>query len=207
MATLTQAHDLARTLLGERQVPAEVFTDAFLLSLSPEIYREIQRRMAAAGVAALKDYAQFDIAALAVSITDGGAGYPLTVIKPIRLWERAQASILFSDFVQMEEAWPELIPRANVATLVHWEWKSKTLYFVGSSTARTVRMLFAKYLTDLTAVGNTLDIPDCMGALAHGTAATAARSRGSTLAADLESVFDAMVEKLIERDGGRNTGA
>ena len=207
MATLLEAHDLARTLLGERQVPAEVFVDSFLLPLSKEIYREIQRRLAAAGVPQLKDYGQFNIAAATTSVTDGAVGYPLTVIKPVRLWERDQTSVLFADFVQMEEAWPELIPRAAVAALAHWEWKAKTLFFVGASGNRTVRMLFAKFLTDLAAVGDTLAIPDCMGALAYGTAAAAARSRGSGLAADLDTVFEGMVQKLIERDAGRNTGA
>jgi hypothetical protein len=207
MAILTDAHNLARTLLGERQTPPEVFNDTFLLGLSPEIYREIQRRLAAAGVAQLKDYAVFNVAIATLSVTDGAVGYPLTVIKPRKLWERDQASVLFADYVEMEEAWPSLIPRAAVTALVHWEWKNKTLYFVGGLGARTIRMEFAKYLADLTAVGDTLAIPDCMGALAYGTAAAAARSRGSGLAADLDTVFEGMVQKLIERDMGRATGA
>jgi len=207
MATLQQAHDLARSLLGERQTPPEVFTDVFLLDHSKAAYREIQRRMAAAGVTLSKAYVQFDVAIAVQSVTDGAVGYPTTVIKPIRLWERAQASVLFADFVQMEEAWPEIIPRAAVATLIHWEWKDKTLFFVGSSAARTIRMLYAKYLADLTGVGDALLIPDSLDALAQGTAAFAARSRGSTLAGDLETIFDAMVQKMIEADGGRLTGA
>src|SRR5206468_3782104 len=113
--------DLARILLGERQTPPEVFTDAFLLKLSIECYREIQRRFARQGYPRLKDYAQFDVALSVnpVSVTDGAAGYPTTVIQPLRLWERLATSVLYSDFVQMEEADPELIPRATLASLVH----------------------------------------------------------------------------------------
>ncbi|MCI0725045.1 MAG: hypothetical protein L0338_39685 [Acidobacteria bacterium] len=205
MATLLEAHDLARTLLGERQSPPEVFTDVFLLPLSKEVYREIQRRLARNGFPRLKDYAQFNLTAGVLSITDGAAGYPTTVIQPMRLWERDQASALFADFVQMEEADPELIPRATVTALVHWEWKNDSLNFVGATGNRTIRMLFAKYLVDLAAVGDTLAIKDVVGALAAGTAAAAARSRGSTLAPDMDTLFTDYVQKLIDRDFGRLT--
>lgn len=208
MATLQEAHDLARVLLGERQSPPEVFTDAFLLTISKDIYREIQRRFEAAGVPLLKDYVLFDVTSGTVSVTDGQSTYPAAgiVIKPITLWEGAQGSTLISAFTQMEEAWPFLIPRGVTAVLTHWEWKNKTLYFIGSSASRTVRMLYAKYLTDLAAVGDTLAIPNVVGALAQGTAAMAARSRGSSLAGDLEDIFDAIVQELIAADGGRNLG-
>lgn len=210
MATLQQAHDLARILLGERQTPPEVFTDAHLLQLSPEVYREIQRRYSAAGHPLLKDYVNFDISSGTVAITDGTGTYPAAgiVIKPITLWEGAQGSTLIGSFVQMEEAWPYLIPRAVTAVLTHWEWKNKTLYFVGSSASRTVRMLYSKYLADLTAVGDLLAIPNVVGALAQGTAAAAARARGADARSkDLESVFGDIVNELIAADAGRGTGA
>jgi hypothetical protein len=200
VATLSDAHNLARSLLGERQSPPEVFTDTFLLTLSPEVYREIQRRLTLAGFPQLRDYVTFTVLTNVTSVTDGHAGYPTTVIKPLRLWERSSGSTAFSDFVLMEQADPELVPRAQTAILSHWQWQTKSILLVGASADRTVRMFYSKFLTDLTATSDTLAIADSVGAMAYGTAAAAARSRGSDLAADLEKVFESMVKELITRE-------
>jgi hypothetical protein len=209
MATLQQVHDLVRSIVGERQTPPEVYTDAFLLTLSPSVYREIQRRFAQAGVQHLIDVASFNIAIGVLVAGVGTAGWPTDgIIKPIRLWERAQASALFSDYVLMEEADPELIPRATLATLSHWEWRSYIINFLGALTARTVRMQYSKYLADLTAVGDTLLITDSLDAMGYGTAAEAARSRGALdKAKDFETMFNGLVQGLIDSDKSRQEGA
>ena len=207
MATLLDAHDLARNLIAEWQTPPEVFTDARLLEFSPEVYKDIQRRFAAAGHPRLKVYDLFDIAAGVTSATSGDASFPTDMIKPFVLWEAAQGSLSLSAFSQMEEAWPYLIPRAALATLIHWEWKNNTIYFVGASATRTVRMLYAKYLPELTAVGNTLLIDDVVGALAQGISAAAAFARGSTRAEGLKTDFENTVASLIAVDGSRMGGA
>ncbi len=209
MATLQQVHDLARALMGERQAPPEVYTDAFLLTLSPSVYREIQRRFANAGVQHLIDTVNFDIATGTLVAGPGTTGWPaLGIIKPIRLWERLQSSALFADFVLMEEADPELVIRAPLATLSHWEWRSYMINFIGATVNVTVRMQYAKYLADLTAVGNTLLITDSLDAMAYGTAAEAARSRGSLdKAKDFETMFNGLVQGLIDSDKARQEGA
>jgi len=209
MATLTDVHNLVRALVGERQTPPEVYTDAFLLTISPSVYREIQRRFGAAGVQNLIDVAQFNIASGILVAGVGTTGWPAAgIIKPIRLWERPQVSALFSDFVLMEEADPELQIRATLATLSHWEWRSYIINFIGASGNVTVRMQYAKYLADLTAVGDTLLITNSLDAMAYGTAAQAAESRGATEKMKaFETMFDTIVQTLIDEDSARKEGA
>jgi len=213
MATLADVFARVRFLVGERQTPPEVYTDAFLGLGAPGVYNEIQRRFAMEGHPLLKDYAQFNITAgilVAGAATVGWPGSPASlVIKPIRLWERPQASVLFADFVPMEEADPELIPRAQTTVLTHWDWGSGSIDFIGSSVNTTVRMNYAKYLAALTgAAADILLIPNSVEAMAYGVAAEASRSRGAADKAEgFFGMFDEIVKEMISADGSRGTGA
>lgn len=210
MSTLSDANNLARALLAEWEATAEVYTDENLVEFGKAVYREIQRRFAVAGHPLLEEYVLFDITAGVTSISDGSGSYPAAgvVIAPKILWEGAQGSTLLSAFVQMEEAFPYLIPRAQTAVLTHWEWKNKVIYFIGSSATRTVRMLYAKYLTDLVDQTSNLLIPNSVDAMAYGIAAAAARARGAqAVSKDAETIFDSIVTGMIGTDAGRMVGA
>lgn len=203
MATLADALALARTWMGERQSPPEVFTDDFLIPIAQEVYRDIQRLLEKAGFPLLSDYAQFDVATGTGLVEDGDTGYPTDVLKPIRLWERAQGSALFADFVPMEEADPDLIPRAATNELTNWEWQGEKILFIAALTDRTVRMKYDKYLADLVDENSTLEIKDSVGAMSLGIAAGAGMSRGSPFAKDAELLYQGTVEEMINREQGR----
>lgn len=210
--TLAQVFARARAIVGALP-PDEVYTDTRLGTFAPGVYKEIQRRFALAGHPLLKDYAQFNIAAgilLAGAATTGWPGSPASlVIYPIRLWERPQTSALFSDFVPMEEADPDLIPRVATAPLTHWDWGAGQIDFIGATVNATIRMLYAKYLAALTgAAGDVLLIPDSVEAMAYGVAAEAVRSRGAKDKAEaFFGQFGEIVGEMINSDAGRNTGA
>jgi len=211
--TLALVFARARALVGAL-APDEVYTDARLGSFAPGVYREIQRRFAMAGHVLLSDYAQFNVTAGVLSVGAATVGWPGTpddnlVIKPTRLWERPQASVLFSDFVEMEEVDPYLIPRAQTTVLTHYEWGGRTIDLVGSSVNTTIRMAYAKYLAPLTgAAGDVLLIPDSVEAMAYGVAAEAVTSRGAKEKGEaFFGQFGEIVERMIQSDAGRLQGA
>ena len=87
--------------------------------------------------------------------------------------------------------------RAQDTTLGIWEWRGDGLYFLGATQDTQIRLRYLKAYPDLTDATSPVLVRNAQEALAYATAALAAWSRGSPLAAKWDDAAADAIEDLI----------
>lgn len=195
------ALNLARSLAND--AAGAVFSDSVLMPFLNSAYRALQRQLAEAGVSVL--IAQID---LDLPLTNGitptelsdasTPQLPTDLLAPHQLWEQAAGSSdIFSPMEKITGGLPNFQPSAYLRM---WEWRTDSIQLIGATQEITVRLRYEKSLPALVLGTDPIQIRSSLDPLAYAVAGMAARSRGAqALAADMLSLAEAAVTKLIER--------
>ena len=204
--TAGQITSLVRSLLNDSQ--GNLFTDSVLLPYANSAYRKLQRALSNAGGGGfIQDDALLVVTAvtqtdtsLQVSLTDATAPpnqLPTDLLVPLKLWERPNGSA--QDFVEMVDLTRHggLPSRAQDLTLSIWEWRVDGIYFLGATQDTQVRLRYLKAYPDLADATSPVLVRSAQEAIAYATAALAAWSRGSPLAAKWDDAASDAIEDLV----------
>jgi hypothetical protein len=204
--TAGQITALVRSLLNDSQ--GNLFTDTILLPYANSAYRKIQRAIGnACGGGFIQDDALLVVPAvsgvdtsLQVSITDASAPpnqLPTDLLLPLKLWERRNGSA--NDFLEMVDLSQHggLPSRAQDVTLSVWEWRADGIYFLGATVDTQIRLRYLKAYPDFTDATSPVLVRNAQEAIAYATAALAAWSRGSPLAARWDDAAADAIEDLV----------
>lgn len=122
---------------------------------------------------------------------------PQDMYNPVWVQERQAGAS--AGFCKM---WPRpngLPTRMQYQSLVDWEWRNSTLYFVGATIPRDIRLRYNRFYTDLAQVtGDLTPMPvmRCGSAMGWYIAAEFSNPRGGEQAADLEAHGDMETDQL-----------
>lgn len=194
---------LARAMLDD--VPAAVFTDDVLLPFLNLVYGSLQKRLAEKGHSYNVKHTDLALAASIVQLDSASTpALPTDFLHPIRLWERLTTGSS-TDLKQLSKVRHGIPPEyaQSATSLGVWEFRNNKIFLVGSSAAMTVRLRYEAEFSDLTLISpnDEIKIPGASEALAFGTAALAARSRGvADLTGDLKSEYMNEMKQIINRD-------
>jgi len=136
---------------------------------------------------------------LQVSITDATAPpnqLPTDLLVPVKIWERPNGST--GDFLEMVDLSQHggLPSRAQDTTLSVWEWRADGIYFLGATQDTQIRLRYLKAYPDLSDATSPVLVRNAQEALAYASAALAAWSRGSPLAAKWDDAASDAIEDL-----------
>jgi hypothetical protein len=204
--TAGQITALVRSLLNDSQ--GNLFTDTVLLPYANSAYRKVQRAISNGGgggfiqddvLLVVTAITQIDTS-LQVSITDATAPpnqLPTDLLVPVKLWERPNGST--DDFLEMVDLSQHggLPSRAQDVTLSVWEWRADGIYFLGATRDTQIRLRYSKAYPDLTDSTSPVLVRNAQEAIAYATAALAAWSRGSPLAARWDEAASDAIEDLV----------
>ena len=130
----------ARSLLNDPG--ATNWTDTVLMPLLQIGHQELQVALRASDSPVMKGLV-IDVA-LADDTTT--VANPTSIIEPIRLWERTQASGDYTSYVLMTEV--DDLPLVEPGgTLKYWKWMDETFSFLGSTAAQYLRIWYWKQIT------------------------------------------------------------
>lgn len=159
VATVAQVLDSARSHLGDDD--ATLWTDPKLMPKFQQAHRALQLQLILAGVPVIN--AVSSVLSVPIGMTDLSlaVGYPLDLIEPIWMKERAQGE-LTQDFYDMTEV--DFIPSVVQSTeLCYWCWYQQKIIFLGALQNREVQLRYRRNLTTPTIV--TQDIGVLLGEL------------------------------------------
>jgi hypothetical protein len=199
-----QAEDaltLARSLMND--AAGAVFSDAVLFPFLNSAYRSLQRELAENGISVLTETVQLDLpltnGLTPTAINDTSSPQlPTDLLAPHDLWEQVTGSTdIFMPMERITSGLPNFQPSGYLRM---WEWESDSINLIGATQAITVQIRYEKTLPVLVASTDPIQIRAATDPLAYGTAALAARSRGSrALAADMAGAAEQATEELVER--------
>lgn len=204
----TTAYDQAEDALNLSRALANdaagtVFSDAVLLPFLNSAYRALQRQLAEAGVSVLIAQVDLDLTLTSgvtpTELNDSSSPQlPTDLLAPHQLWERATGSSdIFTPMEKITGGLPNFQPSSYLRM---WEWLTDSIQLIGATQEITVRLRYEKSLPALVLGSDPIQIRSSLDPLAYAVAGTAARSRGAqALAADMLSLAEAAVTKLIER--------
>jgi len=196
---------LSRAMLNDLQ--GLYYSDTVLIPCLNLAYKRVQRKLKNISSATFEvDIAYVVVALIAVdasaqaSISDATAPpnqLPVDLVEPLELWERPNLST--QNFVPMVDVTNKggLPSIQQGPTLMMWEWRQDMLNFVGATQDTQIRIRYRKMFPAATDGNSVILIRDAADAIAIGTAAIAAESRGSPLATQLDAAFEDAVEDLI----------
>ena len=204
--TAGQITSLVRSLLND--AAGNLFTDTVLLPYVNSAYRKMQRAIGNAGGGGfIQDDVLLVVTAvtetdtsLQVSITDATAPpnqLPTDLLVPVKIWERPNGST--DDFLEMVDLSQHggLPSRVQDMTLSVWEWRADGIYFIGATQDTQIRLRYSKAYPDLTDATSPVLVRNAQEAIAYGTAALAAWSRGSPLAEKWDDAANDAIEDLV----------
>lgn len=196
---------LARALLNDQA--GNVFTDAILLPFEQMAYRRINKSLGNIQSSTyIKDNVLLVVPAVnpadpsvQVSITDSTAPpnqLPTDMLVPLKLWERPNLSS--QNFDEMTELTDTggLPSQPQAQQLIYWEWRVDGLYFIGATQDTQVRMRYQAIPGDVTGPLANVLLRDGQNTMALLTAAMAALTRGSPLAANYKEQGDDALEAM-----------
>lgn len=204
----TTAYDQAEDALNLSRALANdaagtVFSDAVLLPFLNSAYRALQRQLAEAGVSVLIAQVDLDLTLTSgvtpTELNDSSSPQlPTDLLAPHQLWERATGSSdIFTPMEKITGGLPNFQPSSYLRM---WEWLTDSIQLIGATQEITVRLRYEKSLPALVLGSDPIQIRSSLDPLAYAVAGMAARSRGAqALAADMLSLAEAAVTKLIER--------
>ncbi len=182
MATVTNVHDLARAHLSD--VAKEIWTDAVLLDFSKTAYRKVQRAVGASGIPLIHTVQSSALTVPASTATIGRAttpALPADLLRPRSIRTKLTASGAYKVISKSEVF---ISDEAAVATPIdRWDWRGDFIYLSLCSAECKLMMIYEASLTDLTAVGDTLGVPDILDAMGAMVASLACASRDEINAA------------------------
>lgn len=121
---------------------------------------------------------------------------PADLLRPITLSERTPSSS--EQFLEMDErSWePDEVPTTRLRI---WTWREESIWFLGATADRELRIRYVKSLGELTGVGSFVGIVNSKSALAARTAALGARYIGEnpTRAEELDTETGRALDRLI----------
>jgi len=180
-----------------------IYSDGALLPLLSKAYRELQTRLARAGMGATKEVAErIPVTAGTVYLGDG-SGLPLGFLYPIEVKEGSSGARL-QDFAPMEERnWEPTMQQ--VSELRVWCWREEQIKFVGATQDRDVYIRYMKGLAPISDVNVPIQILGSELFLESRTASIAAAvlgenyTRAQVLNSDAEQWYDVLVGTLVKR--------
>lgn len=191
----------AKPLLNDPQ--GIIYSDAALLPLVSKAYRELQTRLARAGMGVSKEVSdRVTIPVGTVSLGDG-SGLPNGLLYPIEIKEGNPGAPFDQFYAMTESNWePTAIPGQ---TLGVWSWREEEIKFVGATIVREILIRYMKGLTPLTSPTSPIYILNSELFLEARTAAIASAvlgenyTRADTLNKDAEQWYDVLVGTLVKR--------
>lgn len=161
---------LAQVLLNDSD--GTNYTATKLIPLLQKAYRELQTKMQKAGLSVVQKVGTPTpalVPALTTVLTDGG-GLPNDLLYPMNLYERGSSSENWSPMTELD--WEPDEPMGT--SLGVYSWREDALHFRGATSARYVRIEYAKAMQIITATSTAIQIPDSDIFLASRCAAIAA---------------------------------
>lgn len=201
--TVAQVMTEAKALLND--INGVFYTNTALLPYLNKAYRELQNVMNLHG---LKN--TVDVSAT-LTVTAGSttiAAPPADMLRPIELAERTPGS--GDQFTPMDErSWE---PEDEQSTsLGVWTWREETIYLLGATQDREVRIRYVKSLSVLSGDGSIIAITNALTVLAARTAALAARfigenpSRADELDTETGFSLDTFIVTAVRQNQGMPT--
>ncbi len=191
----------AKPLLNDPQ--GIIYNDTVLIPLVNKAYRELQTRLARAGMGVSKEVAERVPVPVGTTSLGDGSGLPLGLLYPIELKE-GQPGTPTQNFFPMQEATWE--PTAQQTTELRvWAWREDEIKFTGATTAREVYIRYMKGLTPISSPTSPIYILNSELFLEARTAAIAAGvlgenyGRAEVLNKDAEQWYDVLVGTLTKR--------
>lgn len=180
-----------------------MYPDPALLPLLSKAYRELQTRLARAGMGVAKEVAERVPVDAGVTSLGDGSGLPLGLLYPIEIREGPRGAPI-KDFHLIEErTWePNTPPESELRV---WVWREEEIKLVAANTARDIQIRFMKGLTGVTDVNSPINILNSELFLESRTASIAAAvlgenyTRANALNADAEQWYDVLVGTLVKR--------
>lgn len=129
----------ARTLLNDDA--ATNWTDASLMPKLQHAHRELQIKLRRAAAPLMKNTYVESISAGATNFSTP----PADLVAPISLWEASSPLASAAAYQLMTEGDP-LPNLAQQTSLIWWAWIEEVVTFLGSTTARVVKMLYWRAL-------------------------------------------------------------
>jgi hypothetical protein len=199
--------DTAQQVVTEAQgllndAPGIFYTFDSLLPYLNKAYRELQDYYRLHGLKTTVDVA------IITQVPAGDvflANPPADMLRPISIGERTPGSS--DQFSDMDErSWEP--DESNTNHLRIWTWREETIFFVGASQDREIRIRYVKSLTDLTGAGSIIGITNSKLVLASRTASLGARYIGenSTRADELDLETGRALDRLIVTAIRQNQG-
>jgi hypothetical protein len=197
MATLTNVVTRVQSLLGD--VSGDYWT---ITTLTPHInagLRKVSRKYRAHSIRFGR--ARATLTPLAIGVTSmtraTTLALPSDFLEPFEICEKAVGAA-DTEYVLLDQAADQLPDIPQSETLGVWDWFSNTIWFIGATTARTLRIDYQRGITDLSAGADVLVVDDSLDAVSYFGAAEAAHSVGqSQLAANLEAQGNDSLADLI----------
>lgn len=149
---------------------SELFTNSVLIPFAKRAYDELQNKLALNGHQIGEEVsATIDVPANTLIMPS----LPSDLIEPIKLYERADGSVLENDWVLMtKERILEIGDPQN--TLAVWDWRENEIKFRGCTTAREVKLIYAKFQASIVDPNTSLPVINCKPFLSARVAALAA---------------------------------
>lgn len=189
----------ARTLLNDDG--GQLWLDVSLIPKLQEAHRELQVQLRANACPVTRGTATSSVSAGSTTLGTP----PNDILEPITLWEKAAADP-DSAYVRMTEYDPLPIV-AQTSRLIWWKWTNEFIEFLGSTSARSVKIYYKRTMPVPTAAGDSLGVIDGELYIAPRTAALAYGSTGNTAAAQwcTDMANQALGDILIANRGRQRT--
>lgn len=147
------------------------WTNAVLLPHVVDAFEELVEGLESVGASILKEVS----AAITVTANATTATLPSDVVAIYRVSERKSGSTDLYDLMA-EKSW---LPEETKTTLLrYWQYREQTIYFLGATEAREIKLEYLKNLTNLTTTSSVIDILHSTRFLQYRTSAIAAGFRG-----------------------------
>ena len=213
------ANDAQLSIAGSILADTQPYTFTFLNSM----YRDLQDELTDSGV---ETFAQEAILTQIVPVAtpdpgiqvninwtgynNGTGNYdnptlPADMVGPLRLWERQTGMV--SDFVPMLPTSDGLPSTSQGSYLRWWEWRSDSIWMVGSVNEQDIRLRYNSWLPDLYDGTSEVLIVRSSNALAYMMVAAFAASRGSPISTNLRGQAAEYIAKLTGRTSRRKQRA
>jgi hypothetical protein len=191
----------AKPLLNDPQ--GIIYSDVSILPMLNKAYRELQIRLARAGMGTSKEVAtRVPVLAGTISLGDG-SGLPAGLLYPIEIREGSPGEPL-QNFADMEERSWEPTAQQNTQLQI-WAWREEEIKLVGSTVDKELYIRYMRGLSPITDANSPIYILNSELFLEARTASISASllgenyERARVLNEDAEMWYDVLVGTLVKR--------
>lgn len=191
----------ARGLLNDPT--GAIFKTDPMIVLANKVYRELQTKLSAMGIAVTKKDSTLSVLTAGDSVLTSGSGLPNDLLYPIEVRERLYPSA--DRYADMQEKdWKELdvTPRTFLG---YWVWQEDELKFPVATTDRQLHIRFVKTLGSITQTTSPIQMAGVSTWLSQRLASLSAlviganQTRADALALDLVTIWDDLKATLVKR--------